>query len=154
MQESWYHGHISYLESEKRLQGSRSGSFLVRESASHEGCYSIDVKHKRSVKHFLVQKNNWDKYEVTGAEKSFKTLPSLVTYYSSNILSAEGEMLHTPCPPPRKLLEPSLLQSHPRSSSPDSTLITLPSSIPTSPEIVEGMHNALQHILCSLCYTI
>ena len=69
----------------------------MRESASHEGCYSLDVKHKGSVKHFLIQNNDL----VVGVEKSFESLASLVTYFNSDILSAEGEMLRTPCPPPR-----------------------------------------------------
>ena len=136
VQESWYHGNISYRESQTRLQRAPSGSYLVRESASHEGCYSLDVKHKGSMKHFIIQENDWDEYEVTGAEKSFETLPLLVTYYSSNVLSAEGEMLHTPLPAPR-MQDETIVESDHDSSGYDSE------NNEETDNAVEGMHNAL-----------
>ena len=79
-----------------RLQEAAFECYLMRKSVTCEGSYSLDVKLKESVKHFLIRRNHEGEYEVAGAEKSFGSLPSLVDYYGSNVLSAEGEMLRKP----------------------------------------------------------
>ena len=92
----WYHGNITSLEAEKRLKTENSDCFLVRRSQSKPGNYSLSVKYKGVVRHFLVH-NECEYYEVGGTETRFSSLEELVDHYKYNYLSAKGEKLTTPC---------------------------------------------------------
>jgi len=66
---SWFHGELNTQEAQQRLSGLPSGSFLVRFSSTHAGCYTISsfsstggIKHQRvtfvSTKGFNLN-NQW-----------------------------------------------------------------------------------------------
>ena len=97
---SWYHGMISRPAAEKALGSVKSDCFLVRESQNREGEHSLSLTHSGKVKHFRIDKKQGAKtrYELFGAKRSFLRLSELIDYYSQHCLSADGELLTTPCP--------------------------------------------------------
>ncbi|XP_032437604.1 src like adaptor 1a [Xiphophorus hellerii] len=76
------------------LPGNRVGSFLVRESTSERGLYSLSVKH-RAVKHYRIFRldNSW--YYIS-PKLTFQCLEDMISHYSD---SADGLCctLTTPC---------------------------------------------------------
>jgi len=55
--EDWYHGMIKRNEAEKiLLSGGEHGSFLIRESESRQGDYSLSVREGDNVKHYRIRK--------------------------------------------------------------------------------------------------
>lgn len=77
----WFHPHITGKEAEKLLQAKGyDGSFLVRESQSQPGNYTLSVRREKDFIHVKIQ-NNGDYYDVsTGSE--FASLVELVSYYT------------------------------------------------------------------------
>ncbi|XP_041867233.1 src like adaptor 1a [Melanotaenia boesemani] len=76
------------------LPGNRVGSFLVRESATERGLYSLSVKH-RTVKHYRIFRldNSW--YYIS-PRLTFQCLEDMINHYSD---SADGLCcsLTSPC---------------------------------------------------------
>ena len=58
-----------------------TGSFLVRESTSTSGNYSLSIRDVKKVKHHRIQKLDSGGYFVT-PQVTFASIPELVTYYS------------------------------------------------------------------------
>ncbi|KAF7658931.1 hypothetical protein LDENG_00005770 [Lucifuga dentata] len=95
-----YHGWLfEGVEQQKaeellHLPGNRVGSFLVRESTSERGLYSLSVKH-RIIKHYRIFRldNSW--YYIS-PRLTFQCLEDLISHYSD---FADGLccMLTTPC---------------------------------------------------------
>ncbi|XP_054900445.1 tyrosine-protein kinase SRK2 [Poeciliopsis prolifica] len=81
--EPWYFPDTKRLDAEKLLQGegNREGAFLIRNSESLKGEYSLSVLHQERVKHYKLQKLDNGHYYVSKT-KSFPTLKELVEYYS------------------------------------------------------------------------
>ncbi|XP_014883600.1 tyrosine-protein kinase SRK2 [Poecilia latipinna] len=81
--EPWYFPDTKRLDAEKLLQGegNQEGAFLVRNSESLKGEYSLSVLHQGRVKHYKLQKLDNGHYYVSKT-KSFPTLKELVEYYS------------------------------------------------------------------------
>ena len=96
---SWYHGNISSWEAEKRLKAEKSDCFLVRRSQTQSENYTLSVRYKGVVRHFLVH-NKHECYEVDGTETAFGSLEELVDYYKHHCVSAKGEKLTTSCANP------------------------------------------------------
>ena len=102
---SWYHGNISSWEAEKRLKAENSDCFLLRRSQTQPENYTLSVRYKGVVRHFLVhnkhnKRNNREYYEVDGTDTQFGSLEDLVDYYECHCVSAKGEKLTTPCANP------------------------------------------------------
>lgn len=53
-QKAWFHGDTAMEESQQRLAGLPSGTFLVRFSTSHHGCYTISSTSNTTIKHQRV----------------------------------------------------------------------------------------------------
>lgn len=95
----WFHGKISRELAELQLKTASCDSFLLRESENRAGGFSLSLSHAGAVRHFRVErKNSSRRFEVLGAKWSFPSLASLVDYYSQHCVTAEGEVLRTPCP--------------------------------------------------------
>ncbi|XP_028673958.1 src like adaptor 1a isoform X2 [Erpetoichthys calabaricus] len=92
----WLFEGVGRHKAEELLQlpNNRVGSFMVRESQSERGQYSLSVRH-RTVKHYRILRlpNNW--YYIS-PRLTFQCLEELVNHYSE---SADGLccMLTSPC---------------------------------------------------------
>ena len=91
---SWYFGAIDRKEAEKLLMdtANASGSFLVRESKSSPGSYSLSIRDTQKVNHHKIQKLDGGGYFVT-PQFTFATIPELVAHYSKQ---SDG-LLKSPC---------------------------------------------------------
>ncbi|KAK5899227.1 hypothetical protein CesoFtcFv8_008726 [Champsocephalus esox] len=82
----WFVGRVSRLEAEKRLRWQDTGVFLVRESESAPGEFSVSVSYGERVEHFRVLEGGgqyciWD--------ETFCSLNRLVDYYRTHSIAAE-----------------------------------------------------------------
>ncbi|CAM4549571.1 unnamed protein product [Lepidochelys kempii] len=84
----WLYEGISREKAEELLllPCNRSGSFLIRESQTRQGCYSLSVRHTNhsswdSVKHYRINRleNSW---LYIAPRLTFPSLQALVDYYS------------------------------------------------------------------------
>ncbi|XP_065590745.1 tyrosine-protein kinase FRK [Cyrtonyx montezumae] len=96
--EPWFFGPIKRADAERQLlyPGNRAGAFLIRESESLKGEYSLSVFDGVSVKHYRIRRLNGEGFFLSRL-KTFKTLNEFVDYYSK---SSDGlcVMLGKPCP--------------------------------------------------------
>jgi hypothetical protein len=97
---SWFHGNITRAEAELSLSSGINGSFLVRESESKPGQFSISLRYDGRVFHYRIHFDAGGKCYVT-PESKFDTLAKLVLHHSKN---PDGltTTLHYPAPNPRK----------------------------------------------------
>lgn len=97
---SWFHGNITRAEAELCLSSGINGSFLVRESESKPGQYSISLRYDGRVFHYRIHHDSQSKCYVT-PESKFDSLAKLVIHHSKN---PDGltTTLHYPAPNPRK----------------------------------------------------
>lgn len=96
---SWFHGNITRAEAELSLSSGINGSFLLRESESKPGQFSISLRYDGRVFHYRIHSQN-SMYYVT-PESKFETLAKLVVHHSKN---PDGltTVLHYPAPNRRK----------------------------------------------------
>ena len=97
---SWFFGNITRAEAELVLSSGINGSFLIRESESKPGQYSISLRYDGRVFHYRIHADNSNQYHVT-PESKFDTLVDLVKHHSKN---PDGltTTLHYPAPNPKK----------------------------------------------------
>ncbi|XP_078126117.1 GRB2-related adapter protein-like isoform X3 [Sander vitreus] len=82
----WFAGRVSRLDAEKRLCWQETGVFLVRESESAPGEFSVSVSYGERVEHFRVLEGGgqyciWD--------ESFCSLNRLVDFYRTHSIGVE-----------------------------------------------------------------
>ncbi|XP_040892518.1 GRB2-related adapter protein-like isoform X2 [Toxotes jaculatrix] len=149
----WFAGRVSRLEAEQRLRWQDAGVFLVRESESAPGEFSVSVSYGDRVEHFRVLEGGgqyciWD--------ESFCSLNRLVDFYRTHSIAVE-KVVCLKDPP----LSPCLLSHHgcnpypnPYKSSsqeslPSPHLYSHPSHLEreTSPHLLEPKPR-LAHALC------
>uniref|UniRef100_A0A915PPZ0 Tyrosine-protein kinase n=1 Tax=Setaria digitata TaxID=48799 RepID=A0A915PPZ0_9BILA len=106
---SWYHGKVSRSESEYLLSSGISGSFLVRESETSIGQFSISVRHDGRVYHYRISVDRNDWLYIT-QESKFKTLGELVHHHS---LHADGLVCTLLYPAPKKERPPMVFSLSP-----------------------------------------
>lgn len=98
---SWFHGKISRANAEKLLTATnKPGTFLVRESESKAGDYSLSIYSGEAVKHYRIRTLDNGGFFIT-SRATFPSLEKLVAYYST---SNDGlcTCLLEPCPPANK----------------------------------------------------
>jgi len=97
---SWYHGSVSRTEAEYRLSSGINGSFLVRESESKPGQYSISLRYDGRVYHYRISSGDDGDYFITPDAK-FTMLSTLVHHHSNH---SDGLIttLHYPAVNPTK----------------------------------------------------
>ncbi|VDD74641.1 unnamed protein product [Mesocestoides corti] len=79
----WFHNELSGLAAEKLLiEKGEPGSFLIRQSLSSPGNFTLSVRRKDSFAHIRIQ-NTGDFLSFFGGDK-FATLSELVNYYREN----------------------------------------------------------------------
>jgi len=82
--EVWFFGKITRGKAEKLLMNPmrKHGCFLIRESESSPGSYSLSMRDGDSVRHFRVQSLEDDAYRLQGSPSPpFYSLPELVAFH-------------------------------------------------------------------------
>ena len=78
---SWYFGPIKRAEAEKHLRAHPvRGTFLIRESESKPGDFSLSIQDGETVKHYRIRKLDEGGFFIT-RRAVFSTLKDLVDYY-------------------------------------------------------------------------
>ncbi|XP_036962797.1 GRB2-related adapter protein-like [Acanthopagrus latus] len=145
----WFAGRVSRLEAEKRLRWQDTGVFLVRESESAPGEFSVSVSYGDRVEHFRVLEGG-GQYCIW--EESFCSLNRLVDFYRTHSIAAEKVICLRDPPSSPRLLSPPGRNPYPnpyRSSSQESLLSARLYSHPereSSPRLLGKRR--LAHALC------
>lgn len=81
--EPWFFGAIKRTDAEKQLLYSKNqtGAFLIRESESQKGEFSLSVLDERVVKHYRIRRLDEGGFFLT-RRKSFSTLNEFVSHYT------------------------------------------------------------------------
>jgi len=83
---SWYYGKIKRVEAEQLLlQEEHDGAFLLRDSESTAGDFSLSVKFKNHIQHFKVLRDGSGKYFLWVVK--FNSLNQLVEYHRAASVS-------------------------------------------------------------------
>ncbi|NXU97401.1 GRAP protein, partial [Cettia cetti] len=87
----WYAGRISRHRAEERLlQRDHLGAFLIRDSESAPGQFSLSVSYGKHVQHFKVLRERNGKYFLW--EEKFNSLNELVDFYRTTTISKEQQI--------------------------------------------------------------
>ncbi|XP_042293301.1 GRB2-related adapter protein [Sceloporus undulatus] len=87
----WFSGKISRQEAEKALLRRQfRGAFLIRESESSPGDFSISVNYGDQVLHFKVLREKKGKYYLW--EERFNSINELVDFYRTNSIAKKGQV--------------------------------------------------------------
>jgi hypothetical protein len=82
---SWFHGNITRGEAVHRLDCGIAGSYLVRESESVPGKYSISLHVGDRITHYLISKDSSTSKWFCGTQTlQHDTIPDLVVHYSKS----------------------------------------------------------------------
>ncbi|NWV22844.1 GRAP protein, partial [Origma solitaria] len=87
----WYAGRISrHLAEERLLQRNHPGAFLIRDSESAPGEFSLSVNYGKHVQHFKVLRERNGKYFLW--EEKFNSLNELVDFYRMTTIAKEQQI--------------------------------------------------------------
>ncbi|XP_033847412.1 GRB2-related adapter protein-like [Periophthalmus magnuspinnatus] len=103
----WFAGSITRMEAEQRLRWQDTGVFLVRESESAPGEFSLSVSYGERVEHFRVLEGG-GQYCIW--EESFCSLNRLLDFYRTHSISMEKPVLLKD--PPAHIVPPCGQNSH------------------------------------------
>ena len=84
---AWYHAGISREMAEQQLENTPNGYFLVRDSETKSGCFSLSLKHPGGIVHFRIERKDSGLYEIPGTHESFATLLDLIDHFKHNPIS-------------------------------------------------------------------
>lgn len=84
-EENWYAGRMPRAKADKILTSGADGSYLVRESDSRPGDYSLSVKFG-IVKHIKINRHG-NKYDLAPDAKSFPSIQELVAHFQKHSLN-------------------------------------------------------------------
>ena len=94
---SWYFGAIKRIDAEKQLMQpfNNCGSFLVRNSKTSPGDFSLSIRDTEKVRHYMIRRLDVGGFFIT-RRVTFETIPELVQYYQKQ---ADGlcANLKAPC---------------------------------------------------------
>ncbi|NXY55548.1 GRAP protein, partial [Callaeas wilsoni] len=87
----WYAGRISrHLAEERLLKRNHLGAFLIRDSESTPGEFSLSVNYGKRIQHFKVLRERNGKYFLW--EEKFNSLNELVDFYRMTTISKEQQI--------------------------------------------------------------
>ncbi|NXH65628.1 GRAP protein, partial [Hydrobates tethys] len=87
----WYAGRISrHLAEERLLERKHLGAFLIRDSESTPGEFSISVNYGQHVQHFKVLRERNGKYFLW--EEKFNSLNELVDFYRTTTIAKKQQI--------------------------------------------------------------
>lgn len=83
--QDWFFGKIKRADAEKKLlaPGSPSGTYLIRDSETMPGNYSLSIRDGDSVRHYRIRKLDNGGYYIT-TRAPFTSLSELVEHYSQD----------------------------------------------------------------------
>ncbi|CAL4060308.1 unnamed protein product, partial [Meganyctiphanes norvegica] len=98
LSKAWYFDKCKRREAESALVLNKNleGSFLIRESETMKGQYSLSIKLGNTVKHYRIRYDK-NKHFFVSKQKSFPTLESLADYYQQTCIGKTGVKLSEPC---------------------------------------------------------
>ncbi|GBN01181.1 SH2 domain-containing adapter protein B [Araneus ventricosus] len=102
--QEWYHGSISKADAENLLRLMKKGSFLVRCSEKLKRQYLLSLKSSRGVMHVKIVQLANGKYVIKQQAQTFDSIPQLVQYFSTHILSIHDMSVYLSHPVIEKLL--------------------------------------------------
>ncbi|XP_043539941.1 SH2 domain-containing adapter protein E-like [Chiloscyllium plagiosum] len=82
----WYHGPITRIEAESRLQACKEASYLVRNSESGNSKYSLALKTSQGCVHIILAQTKDNKYTLNQNSALFDSIPEVVHYYCNEKL--------------------------------------------------------------------
>ncbi len=93
----WFFGRIKRVEAEKQLMMSFNGygAYLVRDSETTPGDYSLSVRDRERVRHYRIKRLENGTFFVT-RRVTFETIVDLVTYYQQQADGLCVNLIH-PC---------------------------------------------------------
>ncbi|XP_047688189.1 GRB2-related adapter protein isoform X2 [Prionailurus viverrinus] len=108
----WYSGRISrQLAEEILMKRNHLGAFLIRESESSPGEFSVSVNYGDQVQHFKVLREASGKYYLW--EEKFNSLNELVDFYRTTTIAKQRQVFLRDEEPLLKASVPDLLQPLP-----------------------------------------
>lgn len=92
--EQWFGGSIQRIECEKLLKkdGIQHGQFILRESGSGGGQFTITARVNRGIKHFRIAREDGGSYYIASGV-TFPSIFSLVHNYMNEDISSEGVLI-------------------------------------------------------------
>ncbi|NXI02934.1 GRAP protein, partial [Pachycephala philippinensis] len=106
----WYAGRISrHLAEERLLKRNHPGAFLVRDSESTPGEFSLSVSYGKHVQHFKVLREKNGKYFLW--EEKFNSLNELVDFYRMTTIAKEQQIFLWDEDPTEEVKRPRFVQA-------------------------------------------
>lgn len=97
-QEAWFHGSITRVTAEERLDKSVIGTYLFREAESRPGL-SLSVRVPDRIKHFMISQKDDGKWFLVGKPSEFDDMYKLIEFHGEHPTSStDGTCLKYPCP--------------------------------------------------------
>lgn len=87
---TWYHKGLSRHEAEDILMKKGLGFFIIRDSQSSPGDFSISVRHEDDVQHFKVMRDTRGNYYLWS--EKFQSVNALVAYYKTISISRQKQI--------------------------------------------------------------
>ncbi|XP_074960820.1 GRB2-related adapter protein isoform X2 [Phalacrocorax aristotelis] len=125
----WYVGRISrHLAEERLLKCKHLGAFLIRDSESTPGEFSISVNYGQHVQHFKVLRERNGKYFLW--EEKFNSLNELVDFYRTTTIAKKQQIF---------LRDEDQTQEVPSGDGAMGTLSSAPQGVPLLPRLCHGL---------------
>ncbi|NWW88976.1 GRAP protein, partial [Rhynochetos jubatus] len=106
----WYAGRISrHLAEERLLKRKHPGAFLIRDSESTPGEFSISVNYGQHVQHFKVLRERNGKYFLW--EEKFNSLNELVDFYRTTTIAKKQQIFLRDEDQPQEVRRPKFVQA-------------------------------------------
>ncbi|NWY62676.1 GRAP protein, partial [Chionis minor] len=106
----WYAGRISRnLAEERLLKHKHLGAFLIRDSESSPGEFSISVNYGQHVQHFKVLREKNGKYFLW--EEKFNSLNELVDFYRTTTIAKKQQIFLRDEDQTQEVLRPKFVQA-------------------------------------------
>ncbi|NWS60412.1 GRAP protein, partial [Chunga burmeisteri] len=106
----WYAGRISrHLAEERLLKRKHLGAFLIRDSESTPGEFSISVNYGQHVQHFKVLRERNGKYFLW--EEKFNSLNELVDFYRTTTIAKKQQIFLRDEDQTQEVLRPKFVQA-------------------------------------------
>jgi len=99
-EETWYAGRLPRLKAEKMFANTPDGTFLIRESDSRPGDYSLSVKFN-IVKHIKINRHG-KMFELAPDAKAFQSIQELVDHFKTHSLNRHFPGMETTLATPYK----------------------------------------------------